>query len=142
MENAGISAAAMASAERWLNSARINAKAGSYDTAIYSLEMSVEIALKALLLALGTDVPKSHAIGDLVLESVQGNRRLPKELVENAGSIVRLFNSLVSLRPVSGYAFETKSGLKELRARYERHVGEAENAVELCGKAVSSILGA
>jgi len=138
MEDKEIGHDAIESAKRWLNSARINASAGSYDAALYSLEMSVEIALKALLLSLGIEVPKTHSIGDLVIESVRDNKRLPKELAQNVDKIVGLFNSLAALRPVSGYIFETKSSLKDLKVKYDKYADEAEAVIEMCGKAVKS----
>ena len=138
MEDKGIGQDAIESARRWLNSARINASAGSYDAALYSLEMSVEIALKALLLSLGIEVPRTHSIGDLVIESVRDNKRLPKELAQNADKIVGLFNSLAALRPISGYIFETKSSLRDMKVKYDKYANEADAVIEMCGKAVKS----
>ncbi len=138
MEDKEIGKDAIESSRRWLNSARINASAGSYDAALYSLEMSVEIALKALLLSLGIEVPRTHSIGDLVIESVRDNKRLPKELAQNVDKIVGLFNSLAALRPISGYIFETKSSLKDLKVKYDKYADEAEAVIEMCGRAVKS----
>lgn len=137
MEDKGVGPDAIESARRWLNSARINAAAGSYDAALYSLEMSVEIALKGLLFSLGRDVPKTHSIGDVVMDALRESKKLPKELAANPDKIVGLFNSLIALRPVSGYIFETKSSLRDLKGKYEKYVDEAEEIIEMCNKAVN-----
>lgn len=136
MEDKGIAGDAVASAKRWLNSAGRNAGGGDYDTALYSLEMSVEIALKAVLFALGLEVPRMRSISDLATEALKGDSRLPKEFREETDSMVGTFNALINLRPTSGYMFETTSTLTELKKKYEAYKGNAERTVDLCENAV------
>lgn len=139
MEDKGIASDAIDSAKRWFTSAESNAGAGNYDTALYSLEMSVEIAFKGLLFALGADAPKSHSIGDLVIKSVRGNGRLPKELTAKIDGFVATFNALLSLRQASGYVFETRYDMRELKAEYRKYARDAEELIAECGKAVSAL---
>ena len=71
MEDKSIATDAIESAKRWLSSSSANAERGNYDLEVYSLEMSIEIALKALVFSTGTDVPKTHSIGDRVTKIVR-----------------------------------------------------------------------
>ena len=67
---------------------------------VYSLEMSIEIALKALVFSTGTDVPKTHSIGDrvtkIVREDVNLARRLGGEIDEFGRNIFRSFSATTS----------------------------------------------
>jgi HEPN domain-containing protein len=139
MEDKGIARDAIDSARRWLGSARANASAGSYDTALYSLEMSVEIALKGLLFSLCVEVPKTHSIGDFVADAIKENGHLPKRFEGEADKMVSTFNALIGLRSVSGYMFETKSTMKDLKEKYEEYENDAEKVVELCADGVDAI---
>ncbi|EQD35113.1 HEPN domain protein, partial [mine drainage metagenome] len=121
MEYKGIAADAIGSAKRWLASAELNARHGSYDSALYSLEMSVEISMKAVLMCIGIDVPKTHAIGDIFASSVKSDKRIPKVFKEHVEESVDVFNALLGLRAASGYIFETKTTMEELKAKYERY---------------------
>lgn len=141
MEDSGIALAAVGSAKRWLASAKAAAGIGSYDSALYALEMSIEISLKAVLFSLGMDVPKSHAIGDVFSYAVKENRSVPKELRNGLDGILDTFNALLELRAASGYIFETKTSLEGLKAKYDRYVGEVESASRVCEASVKSVLG-
>jgi HEPN domain-containing protein len=134
MEDKGIAADAIASAKRWLASAKANAAARNYDTALYSLEMAVEIALKALLFSLGADVPKTHFIGDFVMQIVKEDKHIPNELSGSINNIIETFNALVTLRSVSGYIFETRTLVHELKDKYDKYFKEAEKIITLCEK--------
>ncbi len=136
MEDKGIAKEAIASAKRWLGSSRFNADAGNYDAALYSMEMAVEIAMKAVLYSIKTEVPKSHSIGDIFKDSVKNSGALPKELKENADKMVRTFNVLMDLRPTGAYIFETRSTLAELKKKYASYKDEAGKIIDLCDKAV------
>ena len=140
MEDKGIAIEAIDSAKRWLSSAEINANAGNYDTALYSLEMSAEIAFKGLLFSLGVEVPKTHSIGDFVAEAIRGNGRLRKKFEGDVDKMISTFNALMDLRPVSGYIFETKSSLKELKKKYEEYRNDTEKIVKACGEVVNSVV--
>lgn len=137
MEYKGIAKDAIEGAKRWLTSARINAKAGNYDVAIFSLEMSAEIALKGLLFGLGIDIPKTRSIGDLAIKSVNEDRLLSKKLTQEINRMVRTFNALTSLRSIGGYLFETRTSLQDLKRKYEEYVGETERIVKTCEESIA-----
>ena len=139
MEHEGIAEEAIGSAKRWLVSAELNAGKGNYDSALYSLEMSVEIAMKAVLLSIGIDVPKSHRIGDVFAASVREDKRLPDEFKSHIGECTDIFNALLGLRAAGGYMFEAKTTMGELKDEYERYRKGAEDVVGLCEGAVDVV---
>ncbi|MCL6002335.1 MAG: HEPN domain-containing protein [Candidatus Thermoplasmatota archaeon] len=136
MEDKGIARDAIESAKRWLSSSIANAEAGNYDLAVYSLEMSTEISLKALLFFNGIEAPKTHSIGDLVTKTVKEDAKLSKILGTEIEEFVHTFNSLWTLRSISGYIFETRSTLDDMRVKYERFAKETTRIVEMCDRAV------
>ena len=107
----------------------------NHDNALFSLEMAVEVALKAVMYSLGVDIPKTHAIGDL-LEAAVGQGRVPKRFKAELGATIATFNALLALRSASGYSFATRATLEGLRRKYDSLVERAEAVVKLCEEAV------
>ena len=140
MEDTEIAKDAIGSENRLLSSAEVNAGAGNYDAAVYSLEMAAEISLKAVMFAVEVLLPNTHAIGDLVGEAVKESRAVPRGFKERLGGMVGLLNSLLALRPVSGYVFETKLALEELGRRYEQYRDGVRSVVEECEEVVSRVV--
>ena len=136
MEDKGIARDAIESAKRWLSSSIANAEAGNYDLAVYSLEMSTEIAMKALLFFTGVEAPKTHAIGDLVIKTVKEDTRLSKILGTEIDEFVHTFNSLSTLRSISGYIFETRSTMEDMKEKYEKLAKQTRRIVEMCDRAI------
>ena len=141
MENEKIAGDALLSAKRWLETAHMAAGEGNYDSAVYSLEMSVEISLKAVLLSIGTEVPKIHAIGDIFAEAVRGNDKVHKELSSSVEEITRTFKELLKLRSAAGYMFEREDELENLGSEYRNLEGSSDKIVALCEKAVRKLSG-
>ena len=138
MEDKSIAKDAIENAKRWLSSSSANAERGNYDLAVYSLEMSIEIALKALVFSTGADVPKTHSIGDRVMKITREDVNLSRIIGGEIDEMIHTFNSLSTLRSISGYIYETRSTLDEMKKMYEKFVRETTRIVELCEKAIDS----
>ena len=141
MENKEIAGEAILSARRWLESSQATAKDGNYDVAIYGLEMSVEIALKAVMLSIGVETPKIHAIGDAFAKVVKENGRVPLEFSSSLTETIGTFNKLLELRSVAGYMFESGDEFANFEKQYNALEGSACRVVAMCEKAVRSISG-
>ncbi len=141
MEDKEAALEALKGAERWLGASQTEAGDGNYDIALYGLEMAVEIALKAVMLSLGADVPKIHDIRDAVAKAVKGDGRVPEEFVASLDEITIMFKRLLDLRQVSGYTFEAEGELRKLEAEYNGIAAPAKKAVSACEKAVHSVSG-
>ncbi len=127
--------AAIEDSERWLSTAKLSENSGSFDIALYSAEMSLEIAMKALLTKKGVDYPKKHDIIDYFKVSI-GSKGIPKELKDESQSIIRTFSELLDLRNSAGYNLGalkldavTASKARELISLTEKHIALIKKAV-------------
>ena len=100
--------------------------------------MSIEIALKALVFSTGTDVPKARSIGDRVTKIVREDVNLSGSIGGEIDEFVHTFNSLSTLKSISGYIYETRSTLDDMRRTYEKFAREVTRIVGLCDKAIGS----
>jgi HEPN domain-containing protein len=132
MEDKKIAIDAIESAQRWLQAAKLNAKIGNYDSALYSLEMSTEIALKAVLLALGIDIPKTHNIADVFAKSVSSDKKALKAFKGEIDVTIDVFRSLLELRNISGYIYETRYNMNALKDKYDLYIKSSEEIIEIC----------
>lgn len=127
-------------AKGWLKTAEVAFDAGIYEQSLYALEMSVEIALKAVLIATHVEVPKVHDITDVVRTFLVHNKKLPKEFADNIPDYLSTFKSLVEIRPFVGYGFENKNEriwfdkqAQELMPKCTKIVKSCENAIKKLG---------
>lgn len=73
-----LSLEALKTADSWMKTANLMIEKRIYNTALYAEEMSVEIGLKAIMLALGEDPPKVHNILESVTELVNKSEKITK----------------------------------------------------------------
>ncbi len=128
--------AAMENAETWLGSANSNYRDNHYSTALYSLEMSAEIALKAVLLSIKVNPPKVHDISLLVLKYAEENGKLEK-IKENEKFIKETFMDLLLYRNSAGYMFEYLKSEKEFKEMVENYLPKVEKILIICKSVIS-----
>lgn len=128
--------AAMETASIWLDTAEAAMRSKIYATALYSMEMAVEIALKAVLMELGVNVPKLHNIMN-VLEAVLDEKHsaISKEFIEKESFILSTYNDLLEIRPIVGYTFETGVSINT-EEKAKKYMSAAKEVVGLCRLAV------
>ncbi len=129
--------AAISDAEDWFKTGRAAADVKAYNSALYSLEMAVEIAIKAVLLKLKIDVPKEHNILRLI-ESFKEEKTLSQNFIKNTLMIEDTFKALLEFRNISGYRFQYGVSKELLKQRYIKYEEPALRVVELCKKEVSA----
>ena len=105
MVNQNLAERALADAEEWLQSANKLREINAGPKILYSLEMGVELSIKALLLYHGIDFPKSHNILAAVV-SLLSSDIIDDEIRENAELIISTFHALLDLRSASGYSYD------------------------------------
>ena len=105
----------MAVAKSWLRNANRNMGDREYELSLYSLEMAVEIAFKAVLISINIDPPKVHDIRDTIRISLNGNKKISKQFSEGLDGYLSTFGELLSLRSMAGYGFEVGIESAELR---------------------------
>lgn len=105
---------AMESASRWFDLATAGVKQKDYDGALYCLEMSLEIGMKAVLLSKDKEVPKTHNVLDTFV-SVANEDKTTGLISKELDGIKDVFNILIKFRSISGYMFESTVSLEELK---------------------------
>ncbi len=124
---------AIRDAEEWFKSALLNKQAENYSKCVYALEMSVEIALKAILILSGKDYPKRHDVFDLLEETVLGNPgKFSEEFQERLPEIRRTFRVLLSSRAASGYGFDSQGKEEDFRNIVNQYHLASEQILSLC----------
>ncbi len=126
---------ALNNAEIWLGSAKSNIRDGQYSAAIYSLEMEVEISLKAALLSQGINVPKVHDISKLLVE-YSNERRGLKLIKENQDFILDIYTDLLDYRNSAAYLFESEQPEIDFKDLASDYLPKAEKVLDICKKVV------
>ena len=133
---------AIRTAESWIKTAETMLGEKVYNTALYSEEMAVEIALKAVMLSMGIEPPKVHNIIESVEANVLSSNNVPKKYKEELKEITRsLFPELLRNRQISGYTFNYNINKKELELLAEKYFEAATDAVALCKTVVGEAHG-
>jgi len=107
MVNTQLAVRALADAEEWLQSAKKLSEINAGPKILYSLEMGVELSLKALLLYHGIDFPKTHNILTAVVGLISSDDFDDTKIKENSELIFSTFHTLLGLRGASGYSYES-----------------------------------
>jgi HEPN domain-containing protein len=123
----------------WLKTAEITLNAERYGQSLYALEMSVEIAFKAVLLSIHVEVPKVHDIRKTVKTFLSGNKKMPKKFADELDDYLSTFENLLSLRSIVGYGFESGLESAELEKQAESLVPKCHKIIIACEYAIKNI---
>ena len=130
MVNQNLAERALADAEEWLQSANKLREINAGPKILYSLEMGVELSIKALLLYHGIDFPKSHNILAAVV-SLLSSDIIDDEIRENAELIISTFHALLDLKSASGYSYESSYSHEFFIEKAEEYYGPASQVLAL-----------
>ncbi|MHB8372838.1 MAG: HEPN domain-containing protein [Thermoplasmataceae archaeon] len=123
---------AISNSRSWYLSAEINAERNQYDIAVYSLEMAMEIAFKAFLLKFHMDVPKSHNIGNLILNKLHESKLISTENAEKLKGYVEEYYDLLRMRNVAGYSYESPTESKRMENAFNRYREIVKDSINIC----------
>ncbi len=126
-------------AKDWLDTARLAMDKGMGAQAIYAMEMSVEIALKSVLITLHIDVPKVHDIRKIARMHISGNRAVGKAFRGKIDGYLETFEELLRLRAPAGYGFERPAAREEINAEAKRLLPKCTEIVSACERTVKKI---
>jgi len=113
---------------RFFETALMQIERGFYDLAAFSLEQSLQLFLKACLLKLGVDYPRTHSVRRLLelVAEVSGGDKVRGLLHELAVELGALEDAYISSRYVAReYTREEVERLRRVVEEVERVVGEA-----------------
>ncbi len=129
---------AIADSKMWMRSAVSAGERGDYNIGIYSLEMSVEIAIKAVLIHMDEIYPKKHDIAAFFINSVEKNtKKLPKDFIKEQEFIVTTFIGLLKMRGTAGYSFSSNMEITHLKDNFNKYLEASRKILALCEKAIS-----
>ncbi len=111
---------------RFMESASIQIDRGFYDLAAFSLEQSLQLYLKAYLLKLGADYPRTHSVRKLLklIAEISGREEVRELLNKYSVELGSLEDAYISSRYVAReYTREEVERLKRVVEEVERVVG-------------------
>lgn len=123
-------------AEDWFQTGEMAFNGGKPEQALYALEMSVEIALKTVLISMRVEVPKVHDIRRVARTFLAENKALPKPFRDNFDTYIATFETLLSIRSMVGYGFEGEKEKKELEAQAKSLIPECARIIRACEEAI------
>ena len=125
----------------WLKAAETSKADGGYKLAVYALEMALETVLKALLLSLKIEPPKSHNIAAFVRESLRPNaENLPQNLISEIDEMLSVFQLLLDNKNVAGYSFSTGSDVTVLKKIIEDDLPKVKRYTNIYGSAALKLV--
>ena len=130
--------AALETSRLWFKAAEDTRKGGSYNVSLYSLEMSLEIALKAILMTMRIDPPKTHDVGNVVkriLVELKNKDIDKREITE----IVDLFYVLLGLRNESGYMYDSRMSNSSFKELVDKYFEATQKDLEKCRRIIRSL---
>ena len=113
----------------FLETALMQARAGMYDLAVFSLEQSLQLFLKATLLRVGADYPRTHSIRRLLelLTEVTGRSELRELASRHSVELGALEDAYISSRYIP--RIYIKDEFERLRAVVEEVRSNVERSV-------------
>ncbi|MCL5888485.1 MAG: HEPN domain-containing protein [Candidatus Thermoplasmatota archaeon] len=131
---------AIDTAESWISTAETMAEKKIYNTCLYSEEMAVEIALKAVLIAINIEPPKIHNIIEIVEKIIVNSQKISKDKREEIREIARsLLPELLGNKQTSGYTFNYNIDSETLEAIALKYLEPSKKAVSLCKNMVKQM---
>ena len=128
---------ALDDANSWFDVAIMSGKTGKYNIGLYSLEMALEIVMKAVLINLDVNYPKVHDIMPTFLNAVSENKgKLPKEFIDKEDLIMKTFRELLKRRGPAGYTFSSDIKISDLEGDFKKYGKITKELIDLCIKAV------
>ena len=131
MVNTQLAGRALEDAEEWVQSAKKLNEINAGPKILYSLEMGVELSLKALLFYHGIDFPKTHNILAAVVSLVTSDDFDDLEMKENSEFIFSTFHALLDLRGASGYSYESSYSRQFFIEKGHQYAEPAERILEM-----------
>ena len=124
---------ALEQANRWFKSAALNRVGENFSNCVYDLEMALEIALKAVLIAMGKDYPKKHDIFDRLEEVVNENPKAFSDEFRGSISLIKgTFRQLLNVRAASVYGFDTSGNKEDFQILAERNFPVVSRLLIVC----------
>ncbi len=129
---------ALRNSQRWLSSSSSSYISESYDIAVYELEMAGEVALKALLIHSGLEVPKRHDVSRILRSLAHDNDIVPLNKMNKFFEFLDTFDRVTKFRGDAGYSYESSQDLDTFKELYQLYNEKINQLVEFASDIINS----
>jgi len=139
--NIDLARAALARGKRWLMSALRALEDERWDDVVYSSQMAVENASKAVLIALGIEYPREHDVS-FVFRQISGVKGIPDWFLSMLDELAENISELAELRGLAGYGYEEGVDAEYFRDYAPKAYEKAKKHYDACAKLLSELFAA
>lgn len=130
MKNYETANEALKRARRWYQGSIRALEDQRWDDVVYSYEMAVEQALKAILILYGIEYPKKHDISNVYLSLK--NKKVPEFFSKNIDNHAKILNILVKKRGPAAYGYVEGINKNEFMEDAKNLKQDVENILNEC----------
>ena len=130
MKNYETANEALKRARRWHQGSIRALEDQRWDDVVYSYEMAVEQALKAILILYGIEYPKKHDISNIYLSLK--NKKVPEFFSKNIDNHAKILNILVKKRGPAAYGYVEGINKNEFMKDAKNLKQDVENILNEC----------
>lgn len=130
MKNYETANEALKRARRWYQGSIRALEDQRWDDVVYSYEMAVEQALKAILILYGIEYPKKHDISNIYLSLK--NKKVPEFFSKNIDNHAKILNILVKKRGPAAYGYVEGINKNEFMEDAKNLKQDVENILNEC----------
>ena len=138
--NIDLAASAIRRSARWLRSALRALEDERWDDVVYSSQMAVEQASKAVLIALGIEYPREHDVST-VFKRISRIENVPEWFSSIVPELADNISELAELRGLAGYGYEKGLDADYFKGYAPKAYEMAVKHYEACAKFLSEVYG-
>jgi len=138
--NIDLAASALRRSARWLTSGSRALEDERWDDVVYSSQMAVEHASKAVLIALGIEYPREHDVS-AVFKRASRIENVPEWFSSIVPELANNISELAELRGLAGYGYEKSLDADYFRDYAPKAYEMAMKHYEACAKFLSEVYG-
>lgn len=138
--NIDLAASALRRSARWLRSASSALEDERWDDVVYSSQMAVEQASKAVLIALGIEYPREHDVS-AVFKRISRIENVPEWFSSIVPELANNISELAELRGLAGYGYEKGLDADYFKGYAPKAYEMARKHYEACAKFLSELYG-
>ncbi|MEM2920809.1 MAG: HEPN domain-containing protein [Candidatus Bathyarchaeia archaeon] len=118
---------------RWLKGALRALEDGRWDDVVYSSQMAVEQASKAVLIAFGIEYPREHDVS-IAFKQISSIKNVPTWFLSILQSLTNNISDLAELRGMAGYGYEKGLDAEYFKEYAPKAYEMAKKHCEACAK--------
>ncbi len=125
-------------AKRWFDVAGLSMENKLNDKALYAMEMSLEMVLKAILLSIGTEFPKVHNVSELLRNELR-NKKIDEKMRDKIYLWLDTFDYLLEFKNASGYRAQSSMTDADFRDKANKKFDTVKDAINGCESVIKKL---